>query len=61
MSKPEVGDIVEVNTDPTGTTFIPRRVKVLDLLSVQFTAEYPETNALVFQFYANEGTEWRKL
>jgi hypothetical protein len=60
-SKPEKGDIVEINMDPTGLEFVPMRAKVIDLLAVQFTAEYPLTNALTFQFYRDEGSEWRKL
>jgi len=61
MSRPEVGEIIEINMDPTGIDFIPRRAKVLDLLSAQFTAEFPDTHALSFRFYADEGDQWRKL
>ena len=62
MSKPEVGQIVEINLDPYGIEFAPVKAKVIDLLSVQFTAEWQNgTHTLSYLFYADEGATWRKV
>jgi hypothetical protein len=60
MSKPEEGQVVEINADPTGIAFVPIKAKVAAVLSVQFTAHYMDgTDTLTYQFYNDEGGTWR--
>ena len=60
--RPTEGEIIEVNVDPTGVEFQPKKAKVIDLLSVQFTAEWQDgTHTLTYQFYQEAGATWRKL
>ena len=56
------GDLIELNADPSGVEFQPIEARVIDLLSVQFTAAYTEGDKerVTFKFYADEGAEWRK-
>lgn len=62
MSKPEERQVIEVNLDPYGVEFAPKKAKVIDLLSVQFTALWLDgTHTLSYLFYADEGATWRKV
>ena len=42
--------------------FVPKKAKVIDLLSVQFTAEWQDgTHTLTYQFYQEAGSTWRSV
>ena len=59
MTVPDVGDKVSVWTPDNKR----RDAVVLELLSVQFTAtyDYEGSERLLFAFYNDEGTVWKKL
>lgn len=59
---PDEGSLIEVNLDPYGIEFAPKRAKVIDQLSVQFTAEWQDgTRTLSYLFYNDVGATWRPL
>lgn len=62
MSKPVEGQVIEVNLAVGEKDFAPKEAKVIDLLSVQFTALWMDgTNTLSYLFYMDEGMTWRKV
>lgn len=54
------GKYVWINSDPYGIE--PQwkiKARVLDELSVQFTAEWVDTGTLSYLFYNDEGESWK--